>query len=245
MSERPILFSGLMVRAILEGRKTQTRRVVRVPRSCRRHHVTGFYGPEWWLGQHPVKGWWACYPSAPSLAMAADQTARGVEGFPCPYGQPGDTLWVRERALYWCGGAGGTSQVAYADDSELESLLADQREMAVHHAVRDAQGLERVAGNWKWRPSIHMPRWASRLMLRVEDVRVQRLQGISEEDALAEGVTWPSGEQERNIRKWGDPQTARMRFADLWDSINAKRGYSWESNCWVWAITFSRVERGA
>lgn len=153
VKERPILFSGPMVKAILAGKKTQTRRLVKAPRG-----------------------------SEPSHA--------GVD-FGCPYGQLFDRLWVRES---W------------------QCNHADQDRSKVNYR---ADGRDRLL----WTPSIHMPRWASRITLEVTDVRVQRLQDISEEDAKAEGAE------------------GREAFASLWDAINGNRA-SWASNPWTWAIGF-------
>lgn len=176
MTERPILFSGAMVRAILDGRKTQTRRLInpqptmivdgvaRIPSARRK--VSGYDIP-------------------------ANQDARS------PYGQPGDRLWVRETVCL----AG--SVPFYRADGETFAKV-------------------------RWSPAIHMPRTASRLTLEVLEVRVQRLQEIGEEDAVAEGVEMvPFG-------------SMRGEFHALWDSINAKRA-PWASNPWVWALTFSKV----
>lgn len=184
--ERPILFSGPMVRAILAGRKTQTRRVV---------------GP---------------------TARAAINCRRG------------DRLWVRET---W-------ARVDYVDG------------VVSHHAV-DSDGVERRLVyradcpdlEWddqpesRWRPSIHMPRWASRLTLAVTDVRVERLRDISEEDAKAEGVE-PAPLAGAAIIS-DTPASAsvshRHAFGLLWDSINAARGHGWGSNPWVWVVAFGAV----
>jgi len=88
----------------------------------------------------------------------------------------------------------------------------------------------------RWRSPIHMPRWASRILLEVTDVRVERVQEIGEADAECEGVGWDCCGEGEN-----DPRTPREAFCGLWDSINAKRGYSWKSNPWIWAITFKRI----
>jgi hypothetical protein len=171
---RPILFSGPMVRTILEGRKTQTRRVIK--------------------------------PQLKDCPWVADG---------CPYGQPGDLLWVREAWNYF-----GGNEYLYQQDKESVSYRADPPVTQIH-------------GD-KWRPSIHMPRWASRLTLRITDVRVQRVQEISEGDAVAEGVKACIAGQDEH----GPVKTYRTGFVRVWQEINAKRGYSWESNPWVWSITF-------
>jgi hypothetical protein len=136
----------------------------------------------------------------------------------CPY-QVGQTLWVRET---WADGiAGCPNGVSYRAD-HLDPLG------------------DGPANPMKWRPSIHMPRWASRITLTITDVRVQRVQDISEEDAEEEGVVncgnyWQPGEG------FNCPCSfAYGAFSKLWDSINAKRGYSWDANPWVWALSFRR-----
>lgn len=182
MRERPILFSAAMVRAILEGRKTQTRRVVK---RCGLWESTGGDG------MRPM-------PEA------------------CPYGQPGDRLWVRET---W--GTGGYFPYPYA---------------------YRADGVEYP--NERWKPSIHMPRAACRLVLEITDMRVERLQAISEADAAAEGAehaTEPCDHVRRSCAEVGClGPTHRAGFADLWASINGQA--SWDANPWVWVVEFRRVE---
>ena len=174
MNEHPILFSGPMVRAILEGRKTQTRRVMKPQPDEGKMRWTGSHW-EMYLG----------YPIGHDVPISL-------------YGQPGDLLWVRET---W-----GTIL-----DCEGYIYRAD----GPHDGVR------------RWYPSIHMPRVASRLTLRITDVRVQRVQEISEEDARDEGTS--------------GLLTSMTGFPYLWNAINAKRGYCWADNPWVWALTFERV----
>lgn len=198
MKEHPIIFSGAMVRAILGGNKTQTRRVV---------------NPQPWEGRPMVcaPGWegdrdaWLPEPCEVGL-NSSPQSARRR----CPYGQPGDDgpgdlLWVREA---WCGGEDQGHDVYFRAD------------WCPDH---DGPPL-------KWRPSIYMPRALSRITLEVVEVRVQRLQDISEEDARAE-----MGGKVAGI------VTTRGHFMELWDSINAKCA-PWASNPWVWALTFKRVK---
>jgi hypothetical protein len=200
MRERPILFSAEMVRAILEGRKTMTRRVMRpqpvgVPNQ---HSETDEWLDIWYTND-----------------AQRDPSIERSEALHNPYGVPGDRLWVREAFRLtdeqppW---------VIYAADSTMRAPDGSCR----GHVYQGP-----------WRPSIHMPRWASRLTLEITDVRVQRVREISEEDAIAEGC-----EAELD---W----TARMRFAELWNHINAKRGYGWDVNPWVWCLTFRRLPNAA
>jgi len=178
MKERPILFSGPMVRAVLSGAKTQTRRVIKP--------------------QPPADGsakeWtWAIDSDAPSPALGWRDDAIGACAAVCPYGQPGDLLWVRET---WCPRPEGYGY--RADDDPTNQPR-------------------------KWGPSIFMPRAASRLTLRLTEVRVERVQDISQADAVAEGTQ------------------GKASFALLWDALNAKRGYGWASNPFVWVLSFEVV----
>jgi hypothetical protein len=181
--ERPILFSSPMVRAILEGRKTQTRRVI------------GNGTAE------DIYRRWADPEQSPQVVRLA-----------CRYGQPGDLLWVRET---WA-----------TDDDKTFWYRADG---------------ETYNAGLPWRPSIHMPRAASRITLEIVSVRVERVQDISREDARAEGLTWvaPTWGIPGIANSWnGDP---RESFKALWNDINAKRGHGWDSNPWVWVVEFKRL----
>lgn len=201
MKERPILFSGPMVRAILDGRKTQTRRVIK-PQP---HAAADAFA---WVARGKHSRWTA----------QKDGKAIGL-WFLCPYGGPGDRLWVRET---WCEFIDDQGRaVACAADGWAECPAEDDR----------------------WRPSIFMPRWASRITLEITGVRVERVQDVSETDAWAEGIsiakeqTWrPLGSKEPY-----QPYPPQMAFGALWDEINAKRGYSWESNPWVWVVEFKKL----
>lgn len=224
MKERPILFSGPMVRAILEGRKTMTRRVCK-PQP---HSV----GDQFSTTQH----------KALMIRRPGEDAWKEI---PCPYGKPGDLLWVRESFAYPAGGAPpDPSKVVFAADGSWVS-----------------QGVVPAADNYVVYPSIHMPRWASRLTLRVKAVRVERLQDIGEQDAIAEGVAPIDSRihsgvdpNQRKIAVIADSppawmtdardegpyvRTAREEFMKLWDSINAK--HPWDSNPWVWAVEFEVV----
>lgn len=190
--ERPILFSAPMARAILEGRKTQTRRVFK--RAIDGDEVAG--------SVHPAaeSGWIAWFPGNVSAEKTKELYRIGI---PCPHGLPGDKLWVRET--HWINKE--EHIVAYRADGEMPDHMDEP-----------------------WRPSIFMPRWASRLTLEITDIRVERLQDISEEDAKAEGVGLS------NIMS-----SYQRDFQFLWNSINAKRGFGWDVNPWVWAVSFRRI----
>lgn len=206
MKERPILFQGSMVRAILEGRKTQTRRVVK----------PSLYV---WEGQSETD----CENIQQSDPRFGEACLKWVR---CPYGIPGDRLWVRE-----------TFVLEWPEMDRPEDEAEYRRWLVPHYAATESkpdlvdQNTEKPLG---WRPSIFMPRWACRLVLEVTEVRVQRVAEISEKDAKAEGVD--AGGHSISPDKLG---VHRGAFAYLWSSINGRE--SWDANPFVWAITFRRV----
>jgi hypothetical protein len=202
MKERPILMSDTMVRAILDGRKTQTRRVVK-PQPDRAM-----------VAPHCENGWWMWRVWTPEHAKHGYPSTRYGD-VRCPYGVPGDRLWVRET---WAPHPSGERTAFYA--ATLGGLYVG--------------GFPEWDGPWK--PSIHMPRWASRITLEVVNVRVERLQDISEADAQAEGCDPAiAGHCED-----GPLRTYRTGFVRLWDNINAERA-TWASNPWVWVVEFKRI----
>ncbi|MGA7781148.1 MAG: hypothetical protein WCA85_26045 [Paraburkholderia sp.] len=147
----------------------------------------------------------------------------GSWGCKCPYGTPGDRLWVRETFAHM-----------YRGNAAPETRCDDD-------VVYRADGFshdEYAYGSWK--PSIHMPRWASRITLEVTGVRVERLCDISEQDAAAEGMVprWPDGVE---IRHDCSSNMCRDLFRTLWDGLNAGRGYGWDANPWVWVVEFRRA----
>jgi len=190
MKERPILFSGPMVRAILDGSKTQTRRVAK---PVRRYEHNNICRPD--LVEDPYGVWW-------------HGVSENVGCFQiCPHGTPGDRLWVRE-----------TWAVQHEYDAAAPSEIGASARWR-YAATEDLGGLRK-------RPSIFLPRRGSRILLKITDVRVQRLQGISDEDARAEGYD----RSHAFPREW---------FALLWERIHGPG--SWHANPWVWAITFQRL----
>lgn len=223
MKERPILFSAPMVRAILEGRKTQTRRIVKFDVAPNSPHILDFYRNGQWRG-------------------ALDATTRKGNALQlCPYGVPGDLLNVKESAWMWCervpNGVTRTGRPKWH--------YVPMRVAPVHYAAKRPKkpGTDIVSpdtGNqWGWRLKIgrFLPAWASRITLRITDVRVERLQDISEADAMAEGVPFTDLPQGRSKP---DP-LHRAQFADLWESINGPE--SWRANPWVWAVSFERIKQ--
>ena len=208
MNEKPIIFNGEMVRAILDGRKTQTRRVVKPqPWDSVNHCVIK---PDGRLGTYEDR------------ASGRVHILEGSDGKPCPYGAPGDRLWVRE-----------TWAVHHSFDDTKPSEIDGLGKILLWLRADASQDGWEARG--QWRPSSQMPRWASRITLTVKDVRVERLKDIGEADAIAEGVE-PKG--------LDHVVGTRYRFGQLWNSINYTRGFGWDVNPWVWVIEFE-VEPGA
>lgn len=192
-----MIFNAEMVRALLDGRKTQTRRIIK---DCT-------------VGRDPIskfikigKKFIGCYPEdVPELIREC-----------CPYGVPGDRIWVRET---WAEAG------ASAPDLKLYRANYPEHVPSIYENVPPAEEI-------RWTPSIHMPRTASRILLEITDVRVERLRSMSQDDARAKGVIAASG-----------PMEAGLAFRELWDSIYGEE--SWKANPWVWVIEFKRVEGGA
>lgn len=224
MKERPILFAGEMVRAILDGKKSQTRRVIK-PQPAGSFDGPQLYAPTK-IDRHGEE-----YPGPEVFGIYCKD---GEWGTRCHYGQPGDHLWVRERA--YCDDQNAIDR-RWKPRNRFETN--DWLDAMYYRADGDcctqiAECACAEVGKPKWRPSIHMPRWASRITLAVKAVRVERVQEISPEDCIEEGI-----EREEHLANCSS--RLRPRFQKLWDSINAKRGYSWESNPWVWVVEFKRV----
>ena len=228
MKERPILFGGPMVRAILEGRKSQTRRVLRP------QPHDGVDAVEW--QDRIVVG--MNVPDQRGFAMMRGGVIES-EAIVCPYGRPGDRLWVRETHKGWYTYE-GEQHICYKADNQ--TVVVERPSGTASHGML----LGRCHAD-KWRPSIHMPRWASRITLEVTGVRVERLQDITEEDAVAEGCSAWKQRMARvliGVEPSDDgpvADTPEDVFAMLWDSINAKRGHGWETNPWVWVVEFKRA----
>lgn len=214
MKERPILFSSGMVQAILEGRKTQTRRVIKPQPNSKQIQGNG------------------------GRAYTTDHIP--VHGIQSPYGEPGDLLWVRETFRWF--------------DALLET------DMEGVYSVWQYKASTEEPEDYTWKPSIHMPKEASRIWLRVKDVRVERVQDITSRGALMEGYPvssindlydkdvlegikeLPEDKRTMALRltptKKHNSLTPKDWFSELWDSINAKRGFGWKENPWVWCVSF-------
>ncbi|RIA19024.1 hypothetical protein DFO63_4142 [Stenotrophomonas sp. AG209] len=221
MREHPILFNGAMVRAILAGQKTQTRRAIK--------------GIPWRPGCNPDFSQARAFSNAGEFRIAGSQEM--TTGFRCPFGQPGDRLWVRET---WRPQTVHSCAMDTCDCDSVGVTFAADGEWVLHTwsqaPVPDSWYLPDAAARGNL-PSIHMPRWACRLMLEITDVRVERLQAIRPADALAEGAMAWAGEQDTPVRDL-DTGDERIAFSALWDST----GGDWNSNPWVWVITFKRIE---
>lgn len=214
--ERPILFSAPMVRAILNGEKTQTRRIMKHPP---RKVVVHGVGPMLAVPKHSGDESWL-WPNARDEVLAM-----------CPRGKPGERLWVRE---------------AWRTVTEADALAP--RELNEAHRLWYEADARHQPGFGKLRPSIHMPRWASRIMLEITDVRVERLDSISEADCWAEGIeeVMYDFDFDSNVtmanRLRCPVDNAKPLFALLWESINGPG--SWDANPWLWAIEFRRLRGG-
>jgi len=226
VKEKPIIFSGPMVKAILEGRKVQTRRVIQ-PQPV--------FDGEWVSWNVGGKDW---FSGVTEDQMRADYGLLAR----CPCGAPGDRLWVRESF-----GVFGLSPSGV--HLGYKARLPEGKTLAETDGGLDIRNVDEHATAWamraldseRWKPSIHMPRWASRITLEIKSIRVERLQEISEADAIAEGMQrsertgmYPSPE--------GNCEFATWAFKYGWDAINGKRkGCAWANNPWVWAIEFVKL----
>ncbi|MGC0872693.1 hypothetical protein WKG92_07320 [Pantoea agglomerans] len=207
MRERPILFNADMVSAVLDGRKTQTRRIIQ-----ERHLYSG--------GR--TAGNWPVHMPEGEEGEKARLWAESNS----PFGAVGDRLWVRESFYehgHWQGGGYDPEDSYFVSDKQV---------------LYPADGIQRPSERkredfWRSRPSIHMPRWASRITLEITGVRVERLRDLSEEDAKSEGVIPPAGGV---LPGWEH----RINFRDLWMSIYGAD--NWEANPWVWVVEFKRLE---
>lgn len=251
LAAHPILFSTPMVRALLDGRKTQTRRVFKDKVSSDTVAIVrrgDYHGNERCLQPHHFQQKWRSYPEA------KNHPCEGLKAWTheCPYGQPGDLLWVRE---------------SFQLDANLDHLPPSKCEESVVWYYEGCSAERHMSCPGRVRPGIHMPRRASRLTLEITGVRVERLQDISEEDAKAEGCfftdygrdCWHRSGPPQNVGDCIAPErthnqrpgwmwdktdshnqclgSARFAYANLWNSINGPD--SWDANPWVWVLTFT------
>jgi len=222
-----------MVLSTLNGQKLETRRVIRAK------NPWGFYPADhWWVGECPNGGYWAIdAPNGPS----EKQKAVGP-GFKCPYGKPGDGLWVREKFMTVAGSHehpvhGEARKVKYLADGGLSDWLPVPKT----HWDRPTTQLRRKVNQGRF-----MPYWASGIKLRITGIDVEPLQDITENGAKREGV-------HRIVRRIVLPNSCPPRymelthlsyFIDLWDRINAPRGFFWSENPWVWVVKYELISSG-
>jgi hypothetical protein len=204
MKEYPIPFTGEMVRAILDGRKTMTRRTSGLDEINENPSAWGF------VEMFEV--------GSELYAHFGHMEHSGIRTIRCPYGKPGDRLWVKET-FSWVGNGHSLRDLEFLRSAETPKL--------VYRAS--------VEQSDRWHPSLHMPRWASRITLEIVSVRIERLNDISEDDAFHEGcepwtIEGPAGYELSYVEE----------FAQLWESINGKG--SWSKNDWVWVIEFKKPE---
>lgn len=210
MKERPIIYSTPMVKAILEGRKTMTRRVVK-PQPNATHDGE----PYWFSGGY--RAW--------EYRSTTDVLRKSGNVLPCPYGKPGDRLWVREtcRAMRMPSEVWGVRYLADLDwrpNAKAEALAWYGRREGAHMPPKNV-------------PAIHMPRWASRITLEITAVRVERLNDITVADAVAEGAL-----VQREVDQFARVHAISM-FSAIWQGIHGPG--SWAANPWVWVVEFQRV----
>ena len=224
MKEKPILFNSEMIKVVLEGRKTQTRRVVK--NESDKFYVESLnariceickHGNEFEFGKH-------CGICRPTKIKPTYKDYSEFE-LKCPYGQIGDKLWVRETFTHYRG---------FGEDVKPDAPIiykADKDDCGQYPVTVDGKECL-VSQKMPWKPSIFMPKKCCRIWLEIIDIRVERVQDISEIDCIAEGTRRPEDY----------PYICYVdEFELLWDSINAKRGYSWASNPWVWVVEFKKV----
>lgn len=263
IKERPILFTDEMVRAILEDRKTQTRRVVKPSPghqsewatvaslskcpTCYLCEVDGQLGAQF---QHAQAG---------KHYRGSDVPSDSPYGwFKCPYGKVGERLWVRETwadvnselgpSLLYRSNENLVGWEEFSKVFDKDYGVGPSMNYAAYPGSYDMWWSDLLAGepDHKWRSPRYMPRWASRITLEITNIRVERVQDITEDDAVAEGVTqlktsvrvYPS----RSADKVEELLSYRQSFEGLWDSINKKKGFGWDVNPWVWVVEFKRIE---
>lgn len=235
MNERPIIMTAESVLAILSGLKTQTRRVIKNPPSSSHPDYDGMLDKlpriHRWRNDYEYERW-------------TDRV--------CPYGQPGDRLWVRETwgitgarlvdpCINYKAGRPGTDQIPLLRVPATDLWATHLNFRKPFLAVND-DDLLRVRDGW--RSSMFMPRWASRITLELTGIRSERVQEISGADVLAEGLTYSGRNAMLEIAPvdaYSDAAHLRNSYWELWESINSKRGFGWKTNPWVWCLSFRRI----
>ena len=226
MTERGMIFNGEMVRAILEDRKTQTRRIMKV-QPVLNGSFYEVYGAGWVQRMKSV-------PAIPGHSLASN----------CPFGLVGDRIWVRET---WQAIHDSVDEFGHVEERTYAPSILKEKDRYWHTVYAEHFGDEsREDRGFPWRPAIHMPRWASRITLEITSVRVERLNDINERDARAEGII------DGGCLNCGEPEPcgcvnpqpdATDAFAYLWQSIYGQE--NWDANPWVWVIAFKRIEEQA
>lgn len=243
MKERPILFSGPMVRAILDGRKTQTRRVVTWHNSTKNTPVTHLWD---FSRAIPSGGRYLTVPFAhPEDGWMVDPEEDTYDRVRCIW-HVGDVLWVKEAFITGWPIVDGVRDDCDEDGNDLPMKTWYR---ATDGGISWLDDDDRHV-NPPWKSPLFMSRHLSRLSLRITGVRVERVQEISEADAQAEGVErpilceGPDFGEVGGIPMRGHPMTGEYRdgYRELWDAINGKRGFGWDVNPWVWVVEFERVE---
>lgn len=250
IKEHPILFNGEMVRAVLDGRKTQTRRVMKVQPPSDEYKMCQLMDSTAREDRKNIYKWHWVIVEGLNIKKSDENY------FNVPYGFKGDRLWLRETFVI-------ESDQEYIGEVEIPTdrpiKIESTFEGSKYHLIPHYRATEpepnivfsdqdSMDDRTRWKPSIFMPRWASRITLEITDVRAERVQDIIKkpQDIEAEGVHYDIDAKIIGPCE-GDAGNLIEGFSDLWNSINAKRNdgiYSWESNPWVWVVEFKRIESG-
>ncbi|MDX7490213.1 hypothetical protein [Serratia marcescens] len=245
MKERPVIFNGEMVRALLDGRKTQTRRVMKVQPKPSETRLGDF-----WFSSKKLESMVHVSDFTPGNSPIADCHLFFQEHC-CPFGQVGDRLWVRETfatlgnedgcAIDWDENLvkGGGQEAARIYRASCEQKSGNYGLWSIPDIADWKPHTWNVQYEGSWVPSIHMPRWASRILLEITAVRVEQLKDISQPDAIAEGGPPSHPSIDAVSRDYGFPDFSRSWFAQTWQHIYGEE--SWNANPWVWVIEFKRV----
>jgi len=217
-----ILFKPDMIQAIIEGRKTVTRRAEAGLREINQE-------PDKWtcIGRDYEEGFedYFVFRARPEIRLVK------------PRYQVGETVYIKEKALYWDGGAGGCSNIAYQDDPEIPQLLEDNNRLLITRETENILAGEPVVGKWQWKSPLFMAEEDARYFLEITDVRAERLQEISSYDIEREGLPYKINRDDTH--ETHDSEIAIEWFRNIWNSINKEK---WESNPWVFVYTFRNKE---